>query len=775
MPKYTDVRTPTASTPGSRRRASTGTPMQVGPLAQVLVGFAQGHEPTDAVGDEDARDRRQGRRRDADAGGAALDARPPRRAHDPHRGHRRARARSTGSCSPKTSARATRAIFNEPVFPKGEQQGFGFHEAPRGTLSHWIVIEDGTIKNYQAVVPSTWNAGPRDAKDQPGPVRGVARRQPGRRRRAAARGAAHRSTRSIPCIACAIHTLDVDGHESREVEGALMATLRARPRQRADGRRRLRPGGVRAFEAAYVVGPDVERDRSRDARPRSVAVARRRRRGRSSSTPCTRRCRPGIAADLPEGRRCSRHRPGRPRQPSRSRRARRRCWRSSSPAARLASSRSSASCRRTTDDGRSHLCAGGGRGGPAPRVEAMCAALERTGIHGARVAPPAAPCRALVADPPRSRKSSRAGSLPEIRRAVRRNTSEISQRGVARRLRLVGIMTISARRARGSPVSRSAAPCRASASGPGSTASRAQAGVTGRVHNDAAGVTIDAFGDPTALEHFVDAAARRAAAGGADTRVPAGADPARAATPDFVDRSQRRRRRARVCRFRRIWRPAPECAREIADPADRRYRYPFTNCTNCGPRFTIATGIPYDRAATTMAPFAMCPACRREYEDPGDRRFHAQPNACPVCGPRLSLVAFNGQRDRRRRSDRARRPRRCAAGMIVAIKGLGGFHLACDATCPDAVARLRERKHRDEKPFAVMVRDLAAAEALAILGDEERRAADVGRAPDRARRRARGDRARAERRAAQRDDRAVAAVHAAASPAAARMSAARWS
>ena len=164
----------------------------------------------------------------------------------------------------------------------------------------------------------------------------------------------------------------------------------------------------------------------------------------------------------------------------------------------------------------------------------------------------------------------------------------------------------------------------------------------------------------------------------------------------------------------------PHCAAEIADPANRRHGYAFTNCTNCGPRFTIATDIPYDRAATTMAPFAMCAACRHEYHDAGDRRFHAEPNACPVCGPRLTFCTFTGEPmavdDPVAASAEALR---CC--LIVAIKGLGGFHLACDATCHDTVARLRERKHRDEKPFAVMVADLAAAEALAVLGDEERR------------------------------------------------------
>ena len=141
-----------------------------------------------------------------------------------------------------------------------------------------------------------------------------------------------------------------------------------------------------------------------------------------------------------------------------------------------------------------------------------------------------------------------------------------------------------------------------------------------------------------------------------------------------------------------------DCLRELFDPADRRYRYPFVNCTNCGPRLTIVTRVPYDRPNTTMAGFPLCPACRREYEDPTDRRFHAEPIACPACGPQLSMpleAAVDA----------------LVEGAIVAVKGLGGYHLACDATSETAVARLRERKGREEKPLAVMAADpLASAE-----------------------------------------------------------------
>ncbi|HEX4689531.1 MAG TPA: carbamoyltransferase HypF [Solirubrobacteraceae bacterium] len=158
----------------------------------------------------------------------------------------------------------------------------------------------------------------------------------------------------------------------------------------------------------------------------------------------------------------------------------------------------------------------------------------------------------------------------------------------------------------------------------------------------------------------------------------------------------------------------PDCLRELRDPADRRYRYPFVNCTNCGPRFTIVRGVPYDRARTTMAGFAMCDACRAEYEDPGDRRFHAQPNACPVCGPRLRLAGGgSGSGDPLTVVAEALR-----AGAIVAVKGLGGFHLACRADDERAVATLRSRKHREDKPFALMAADVGAAAELAELREQ---------------------------------------------------------
>jgi hydrogenase maturation protein HypF len=153
-----------------------------------------------------------------------------------------------------------------------------------------------------------------------------------------------------------------------------------------------------------------------------------------------------------------------------------------------------------------------------------------------------------------------------------------------------------------------------------------------------------------------------------------------------------------------------ECLAELADPADRRYAYPFINCTNCGPRFTIVTGVPYDRPLTTMAPFAMCAACEAEYHDPADRRFHAQPVCCPACGPRLRLLDARGAEVAG--NPIAEAAQLLARGQVVAVKGLGGYHLAVDAGGQAAASALRARKHREDKPFALMVADVAAAREL---------------------------------------------------------------
>lgn len=197
----------------------------------------------------------------------------------------------------------------------------------------------------------------------------------------------------------------------------------------------------------------------------------------------------------------------------------------------------------------------------------------------------------------------------------------------------------------------------------------------------------------------------------------------------------------------------PQCADELFDPANRRYHYPFINCTACGPRFTIIDHLPYDRSGTSMAGFAMCPACAHEYADPTDRRFHAQPDACFVCGPQLTLAetphgeqlpgalppelvaplppeprasgaeARTHEAAARTRSDAilARAANLLRYGRIMAIKGLGGFHLACDATNEEAVATLRERKRRPRKPLAIMVRTVEEAAALCQVSPEERK------------------------------------------------------
>ncbi len=160
----------------------------------------------------------------------------------------------------------------------------------------------------------------------------------------------------------------------------------------------------------------------------------------------------------------------------------------------------------------------------------------------------------------------------------------------------------------------------------------------------------------------------------------------------------------------------PDCLAELFDPQDRRFRYPFINCTNCGPRFTIITDIPYDRPATTMAAFEMCPDCRHEYENPLDRRFHAQPVACPECGPHIWLEPAGQIAEGALQAAR----KMLAAGSIVAIKGLGGFHLACDATSSESVQKLRSRKLRVDKPFAIMMPDLRTVEQHCLVSSEER-------------------------------------------------------
>ena len=244
-----------------------------------------------------------------------------------------------------------------------------------------------------------------------------------------------------------------------------------------------------------------------------------------------------------------------------------------------------------------------------------------------------------------------------------------------------------------------------------------EAHVTGTVRNHTGGVTIEAFGPAAAVESFVD----KLTASGPPAAVVD--DVSMASIPfqthvGFTIVDSERRAESRMA-IPPDLATCPECASELNDPRDRRYRYPFTNCTNCGPRFTIAESAPYDRPNTTMAKFRMCARCQREYDDPHDRRFHAQPNACPVCGPTLALKLADGSMVAGDALDEAITSLR--DGKIVAVKGIGGFHLACDATSMEAVGRLRARKHRDQKPFAVMVKDLEQARELAHLTVAEER------------------------------------------------------
>ena len=171
------------------------------------------------------------------------------------------------------------------------------------------------------------------------------------------------------------------------------------------------------------------------------------------------------------------------------------------------------------------------------------------------------------------------------------------------------------------------------------------------------------------------------------------------------------------------------CLAEIRDPAGRRYRYPFTNCTNCGPRWSIIEQLPYDRARTSMAGFTMCPDCRAEYENPADRRFHAQPIACPKCGPHLELIDATGNYIARGEEAITLAAAMVLENCVLAIKGLGGFQLVVDATSAEAVVRLRERKHRPDRPFALMISTLEEAKRYCEVAEEEAKMLASHRAP----------------------------------------------
>ncbi|TAL21987.1 MAG: carbamoyltransferase HypF, partial [Nitrospirae bacterium] len=171
-----------------------------------------------------------------------------------------------------------------------------------------------------------------------------------------------------------------------------------------------------------------------------------------------------------------------------------------------------------------------------------------------------------------------------------------------------------------------------------------------------------------------------------------------------------------------------DCLKELLDKTDRRYLYPFINCTNCGPRYTITNAIPYDRQNTTMSVFKMCPECKKEYDDPADRRFHAQPNACPICGPEVKLVV-SGQLSVVSKSPIETAIQLLKEGKIIAVKGIGGFHIACDAANRDAVERLRALKRKSNKPFALMAPDMETIEKYCEVSEEEKKLLNSNKKP----------------------------------------------
>ncbi|MDB4968859.1 MAG: [NiFe] hydrogenase metallocenter assembly protein HypF [Myxococcales bacterium] len=251
-------------------------------------------------------------------------------------------------------------------------------------------------------------------------------------------------------------------------------------------------------------------------------------------------------------------------------------------------------------------------------------------------------------------------------------------------------------------------------------------GLGGSVRNDSEGVWIELQGQPEAIARFmtrlaceppararIDAIERRELVvdpDGARVSEPAGEFRIVVSTADGAARA----------RLPVDGAPCAACLEELDDPRDRRHRYPFINCTDCGPRYTIARDVPYDRARTTMAPFLMCEACQAEYDDPRSRRFHAEPNGCPRCGPRLLFV--DGEARYLRDEALAAAVRRIVAGGIVAVKGVGGFLLAADARNETAIERLRARKRRPHKPLALMARDLATIESIAHVAPAARAA-----------------------------------------------------
>jgi hydrogenase maturation protein HypF len=280
-------------------------------------------------------------------------------------------------------------------------------------------------------------------------------------------------------------------------------------------------------------------------------------------------------------------------------------------------------------------------------------------------------------------------------------------------------------------------------------------GLAGFVLNNSAGVTIEVEGEAASLASFLHALQTEAPplaridAVNCETLLPLHESGFRIAHSQTSSE--------RVALISPDTATCDDCLRELFDPQDRRYRYPFINCTNCGPRFTIVQDVPYDRDKTTMRDFLMCTDCQAEYDDPLNRRFHAQPDACPVCGPQVKLAAWSDERGQEdltllssfKEGDNepaqdglipslaqeahadyiTAAARYLASGGILSIKGLGGYHLACDAMNVEAVQRLRQRKHREAKPFALMVPDLLTARQLCYINDAEAKLIQSHRRP----------------------------------------------
>jgi hydrogenase maturation protein HypF len=250
-------------------------------------------------------------------------------------------------------------------------------------------------------------------------------------------------------------------------------------------------------------------------------------------------------------------------------------------------------------------------------------------------------------------------------------------------------------------------------------------GLGGLVGNDSGGVFAEVEGPPAAVAAFLESLARDAPPLARIERITTSAmRPDGTASFTIAPSEAGRERRTLVSADTAT---CADCLAELADPGDRRFGYPFINCTNCGPRFTIVRDVPYDRPLTTMAGFAMCELCAAEYHDPADRRFHAQPVCCPACGPRLSLLDRAGTRLSGPPLETAGELLR--QDQVLAVKGLGGYHLAADAASETAAAALRARKHREDKPFAVMVADLAAAARLCEVDETAAGLLTSGRRP----------------------------------------------